>query len=398
MKILIITTRIPYPPFRGDKLKIFNIAKNLTRNNDVKIITFYRFQKQLRDLEHLRKHKILVEGVRLTLFESVLKLFLSVFSNLPFQVAWFRSHKMYSKVFNEVIAGHYDVIYFHLIRSAQFFNSSFKSYGRIFVIDFTDAVSLYLKRFGETEKNIIKRFFIRVEQKRVEKYEKIADEFDSLFICSEIDKQFLQKRDIQADIKILNNGIDTKYFDGIDTDFEKNRIIFTGNMPYRANYDAVLYFVKSIFPLIRAKIPDAKFYIVGQNPPRKIKKLACHNIIVTGFVPDIKLEYLKSAVNVAPMRFGAGTLNKVLESISLGVPVVTTSIAVEGLPDELNKFVFIADSPDQFADRVVEIMKYRNFKNELLIEGKSVIRKLLSWENIVTEFELQLKNKLDGKN
>jgi polysaccharide biosynthesis protein PslH len=161
-------------------------------------------------------------------------------------------------------------------------------------------------------------------------------------------------------------------------------------MPYFANYDAAIYFSEKIFPKILREIPDAKFYIVGQKPPLKIRNLASRNIFVTGFVPDIKAEYIKSAVNVAPMRFGAGTLNKVIESIALGVPVVGTSFAVNGLPKELYKFIFVADDVDKFADQVIAILKNPKIREELMEEGKKTIRNLLSWKNVVNGFESYL--------
>ncbi|HSP89042.1 MAG TPA: glycosyltransferase family 4 protein, partial [Ignavibacteriaceae bacterium] len=191
----------------------------------------------------------------------------------------------------------------------------------------------------------------------------------------------------------FNNGIDVEYFNSDVIDFEKNRIIFTGNMPYYANYDAAIYFSKEIFPLILEKKTDCIFYIVGQKPPNKIKSLASKNIIVTGFVNDIKKEYLKSAVNVAPMRFGAGTLNKVIESIALGVPVVATSMAVEGLPNDLKKYVYIADNPKDFSHHVLEILNKPEMRKNLK-EGQSAIKEMLSWKKIVSKFENDLKEQL----
>lgn len=389
MKILIITPRIPYPPFRGDKLKIYNLAKNLSRNHSVKILTFLRSKKQLNDLKSFSKYGIEIETVNLPVIDSIIKVCFSIFTHFPFQAAWFNSSKMKKRVEEIIINDNYDVVYYHLIRSAQYLteNNSSKT---IKVIDFTDAVSLYLKRFAEVETNPLKKFFIRIEQKRIEKYEKVAEKFHTLFICSEADKKFLIEKGNKANIKILNNGIDVDYFNSEKTEYKRNRIIFTGNMPYYANYDAATYFTKEIFPLIVKKVPDGEFFIVGQKPPKKIQLLASNNVFVTGFVPDIKTEYLKSAVNVAPMRFGAGTLNKVIESIVLGVPVVATSVAIGGLPKVLYKYIFIADNPVKFADEVIKIINNPRIREELMEEGKSVIKEMLSWGKIVNDFESYL--------
>lgn len=393
MKILIITPRIPYPPYRGDKLKIFNISKILVKKNNVHIITFYRNYSDKELIKPLEELGIKVSLIRLTLIESILSALIAVFQAIPFQVAWYKSKRMKKSVEDLLKHNSFDVVYYHLIRSAQYLSENQeKSY--LNVIDFTDAVSLYLSRMVEKEKNIFKKIFIKTELKRIRIYENIAERFDALFICSEIDRKFLIDKGIKQDIQILNNGIDTDYFASEKNDYDFKRIIFTGNMPYYANSDAVIYFTKEILPLITKKDPEVKFYIVGQQPSLMVKQLASENVIVTGYVKDIRAEYLKSAVNVAPMRFGAGTLNKVLESIALGIPVVATSISMLGLPKELAKFVFIADTPKQFANTVLEIINNPSIRNELMVEGKAIIRETLSWNHIVGDFELFLKNKL----
>jgi polysaccharide biosynthesis protein PslH len=396
LKILIITPRIPYPPYRGDKLKIFNISRILAKNNSVHILTFYRNDKDKELIKPIVELGIKVSLVKLTLIGSFINALIAMFQQVPFQVAWYKSKKMQSTIDQYLEIENFNVIYYHLIRTAQFLTSREKR-KHLNIIDFTDAVSLYLSRMLKQEKNLFKKFFIKSELKRINKYENIAEKFDALFICSEIDRKFLINKGLKQDIQILNNGIDTDYFFSEKKDYDKKRIIFTGNMPYYANSDAAIYFTKEILPLIIKQDPEVKFYIVGQHPPFIIRKLASDNIIITGYVKDIKGEYLKSAVNVAPMRFGAGTLNKVLESIAIGVPVVATSISMLGLPKELTKFVFIADSPQQFADTVLEIIHNPSIRNELMKEGQEIIRRALSWNNIVSDFELFLNNKLKQK-
>lgn len=394
MKILIITPRIPYPPFRGDKLKIYNLSRILVKNNEVHLFTFYRKKKDFNDIENLEKLGLKVIAIHFSIFSSLLGLFKALFSNSPFQVNWYHSNKAKKKLEKLQEIEQFDIIYYHLIRTAQYLQVDKKENKPLNVIDLTDAVSLYLNRMLEKERNFLKRIFIRSEFQRINKYEKIIEAFDMVFICSEKDKQFLIEKNISKEINILQNGFDVNYFSPDNHWFDDDRILFTGNMPYYANYDAVIYFTQEIFPLILQKRRTVKFYIVGQNPPRKIRKLQSENIIVTGFVKDIKTEYLKSAVNVAPMRFGAGTLNKVIESLALGVPVVATSIAVGGLPKELSKFVLVADTPIEFADKVISVIENKNIRQTLMSEAKISVKNLLSWEIIVKNFENLLKEKI----
>lgn len=397
MKILIITPRIPYPPYRGDKLKIYNISKVLVKNNDVHLFTFYRNQNDFKDIDALIKLGLKLTTVKLSIIDSIINLFRALFKKIPFQVAWYYSRKAEQKINDLLKDGDFDLVYYHLIRTAQYLPYHKIKPKQLNVIDLTDAVSLYLSRMFEKEKNLIKKTFIKSELKRVTKYEKIIENFDMIFICSEKDKKFLLEKNITKEINILPNGLDISYFSSENGEFDSNRIIFTGNMPYYANSDAVIYFIKEIFPLILNKNSRAKFYIVGQKPPLKIKKLASENVIVTGFVEDIKSEYLKSAVNVAPMRFGAGTLNKIIESLALGVPIVASSIAVGGLPKEFSKYILVADNPTEFAEKVLYVIEHKEVRETIMSEAKNVVRNYLSWEVIVGNFEETVKNKLAEK-
>ncbi len=394
MNILIITPRVPYPPFRGDKLKIFNIGGELLKNNSVTILTFLRNRSQLADIEELKKYNFNILFVKMSLFESCLNAVRSIFTKRPFQVAWYQSRGMQNKVNDLINSGSFDVAYFHLIRTAQYFSEQKEKNSILKVIDFTDAVSLYLNRFHDIEKNPFKKFLLRIEKGRIEKYESVANKFDLVFICSEADREYLRKQGVTANIKILRNGVNIHQFESEKIEYDKNRIIFTGNMPYYANYDAAIYFSKEIFPIVLKEVPEAKFYIVGQNPPYRVRSLASNNIKVTGFVKDIKEEYLKSAINVAPMRFGAGTLNKIIESLVLGIPVIATPIAIEGFPNKLKEMINVASDSREFAKQVIRFLKFPALREEFMELDKSVIKEMLSWENIVSQFENELNEQL----
>ncbi|MBV6421889.1 MAG: hypothetical protein DAHOPDDO_03177 [Ignavibacteriaceae bacterium] len=394
LNILIVTPRIPYPPYRGDKLKIFNLGKQLLKNNSVSIVTFLRSKKQLKEIEELKKYNFNVIHIKISLLESFVNVIRAIFTKMPFQVAWYRSARMKKLVEGLILSGNFDVAYFHLIRTAQYLSKQKSAAPILNVIDFTDAVSLYLNRFYDIEKNPIKKYLLGIEKNRIKNYECVANNFDMVYICSEIDRDYLKDRGVQAKINIMRNGVDVNQFSSEKVNFDKNRIIFTGNMPYYANYDAAIYFSKEIFPLILREVPEAKFFIVGQNPPAKVRSLASQNIIVTGFVEDIKSEYLKSNVNVAPMRFGAGTLNKIIESLVLGVPIIATPIAIEGFPDKLKKMITIASDPEKFAEQVIKYLKLPALREEFMELDKSEIKEILSWHNIVNRFESELKVEL----
>ena len=391
MKILIITPRIPFPPHRGDKLKIFNIVNFFRKNHQVKVVTFSQGSEDAKNAEELKKLDVDVSFVNLPILQSVFSVLFAVFSKTPFQSAYFKSSSMKNLISSEINKEDYDVVYFHLIRSAQYahlFNG--KKIKKI--IDFTDAVSLYLARYIKVIKNPLRKLFFFWELKRIEKYETVGENFDRVYVCSETDRNCLSERINKEKIKIISNGVDLSTFTPVETPKENNRIIFTGNMPYFPNYDAVEHFVKDIFPNVQKEIPDSKFYVVGQKPPKFIKDMENKSIKVTGFVEDIRAEYLKSTVNIAPIRFGAGTLNKIIESLVLGIPVVASSLSVAGMTEDLKKFVLVAENEKDFSEKVISVLKNPEEYSKKLIDSRDEIISILDWNNILSKFENEITN------
>ena len=391
MKILFVTSRIPYPPNRGDKLRIYNVIKGFSENNVVKVLSFVKNQTDKKYLEEFKKEGIQIETVYISKLRSLINLFSVFFSYEPFQVLYYRSKKMRDKISQITSTEKYDVVYFHLFITAQYHNAV--SNNALKILDFTDAASLYLKRYLEFARFGLSKIYFTLDFKRIFQYEQIANNFDTTFVCSPVDKKYLEEKGIR-NIQVFVNGIDTSKFKYEEKQPEKYRIIFTGNLPYFPNQDAVLYFVKEIFPLVLLKNSNAKFYIVGQNPSKEILSLQSNNVIVTGFVEDIKREYLRSAVNIAPVRFGAGTPNKIIEALALGIPTVATRLTVSGFDYEIQKYISIVDTPELFAEKIIEIFNKAIEYKERMKEASEAIVKLLDRRIVVGRIEKYLAEKI----
>lgn len=381
MRILLLTPRLPFPPHRGDKLKIYNLIKRLARTHSIHLICFVQSKRELEHTSDLEPYCDRIDTVLLQPWQSFLQCIKSIFSTTPFQVSYFKSDKMQSLVEGLLKTGEYDIVHTHLIRMAQYVADSELPRK---MLDLTDAISLYLERFLSEENNLLRRIFIKIELKRILKYSKILEQFHTCFVCSEPDRTELNRLVPSAHVKILPNGIDLNYFSlNGDTEYDPYCIVFTGNLTYFPNIDGVLFFMREIFPLIKKELPLAKFFIVGQSPPAKIKAVAREGVVVTGFVEDIRRFYLRSAVTVSPIRFGAGTLNKVLEPLALGVPVVATSVGIEGMDLVPGKDILIADDPASFSECVISILRNRKFRAKLAGQAKSTVRMKYDWDTIV---------------
>jgi hypothetical protein len=158
------------------------------------------------------------------------------------------------------------------------------------ILDLPDAFSLYFKRRSETERPFINRLIDFIEIGRLAKAEQVITRFDKTLVCSVEDQSYLEKLHKTSNVEILLNGVDLETFDvGGGHDYSHNKVLlFTGNMDYAPNVDAVQYFVKEMWPAISIANPNTKFIIAGQRPVDAVKRLANDRIEVTGFIPDLK--------------------------------------------------------------------------------------------------------------
>lgn len=382
MKILFIANRFPYPPFRGDKLKIYNLCKRLSEKNEVHLITFTEQKSDLQYLDKLSPIFKRMEIVHLPKLQSLFYSALGLFQKLPLQVQYFKSNEFASRLKQLLAEEKYDAIHVQHIRMAQY-AIPYKQYFRI--LDLPDAFSLYWQRRKEVPRSLLSRMLDNIESKRVIKYEEyVLNEFNLNLVCSQEDQEFLIKTHHVSNIELLPNGVDTQQFKPGKHDYSHNEtLLFTGNMDYDPNIDAVVYFVDEILPTIVNAFPNVKFVIAGQRPIDKVKALDNgKNVFVTGFIPDLSETYNSASVVVAPLRFGAGTQNKVLEAMSMGIPVVCSNIGFKGLGINDGEGAFMRLGASDFAEQVIKLLSDEALRNTTGKKGIEVIEKSFTWETI----------------
>jgi GT2 family glycosyltransferase/glycosyltransferase involved in cell wall biosynthesis len=208
---------------------------------------------------------------------------------------------------------------------------------------------------------------------------RLARRADLTLVVSPFEKSVIEKECPGIEVRILPTiyPLTENEIPGFE---DRQGIIFIGGFEHSPNVDAVLYFAQEIFPLIRARIPDATFQIVGPDAPPEIQELASPAIQVLGFVPDVDPIFAQARVAVAPIRFGAGVKGKVNQSMALGVPTVVTSVAAEGMHLVHDRDAMIADEPSGFADAVVRLWTSRQLWERLSSNGRTNVRKHFSVE------------------
>lgn len=385
MKILFLANRVPYPPFRGDKLKIFNLAKKLCKTHELHLLTFAQSAEDWTYKEELEKVFKTVEFIGLPKWKSALHCVAGLFDKTPFQVHYFRSNEMKIALEKLMKQEHFDVVHVQHLRMAQYLNSE-NNIPRI--LDLPDAFSLYWKRKQANTKNPFLRYLEKIEQRRVYKYERILASYNLSLVCSREDKDYLEKEHKLSNISLLPNGVDTGNFYPRPHQYGHNyTLLFTGNMDYGPNIDAVIYFTESILPLVQKEYPAVQFVIAGQRPVPKVLELANDKIKVTGFIPNLADKYDEASVVVAPLRFGAGTQNKVLEAMAMGVPVVCSNIGFEGLGIKSGEGAIMQTNPEDFAKSICSLLASENLRKTVGEQGVSVIQNKFSWQIIAKRLE-----------
>jgi sugar transferase (PEP-CTERM/EpsH1 system associated) len=395
LKILFFANRVPYPPYRGDKLKIFNLAKRLKEHHELVLLTFAQTPQDLEYKAELEKVFTEVHFVYLPKWKSVINCLNGIWDPTPFQVLYFRSAEMKRKL-AEVLSQHkFDAVHVQHLRMSPYLRNK-KELPRI--LDLPDAFSLYWARRREAQKNPLKKVFENIEQKRVFKYERVMKDYDLSLVCSEEDLLYLRQQHNIRNIDLLPNGVDLDTFAAREHDYSHNHILlFTGNMDYAPNVDAVGYFAEKILPLVKEKFPQVQFIIAGQRPVKKVMDLASDSIKVTGFIKDLASVYDSASVVVAPLRFGAGTQNKVLEAMAMAVPVVCSNIGFKGLGIESGEGAIMQTEPEAFAESIIALLSSEERRRKVGQKGKEVIHTRFGWNIIAQRLDRYFRHVTGGR-
>jgi glycosyltransferase involved in cell wall biosynthesis len=215
------------------------------------------------------------------------------------------------------------------------------------------------RRHAVTERNPAKRSFYRLEFRKMLRYEQSAiRKFHHIIAVSEHDRRLMGQWTDSARISVVATGVDLQqYCPALPSVAVEPLVLFVGAMDWEPNVDAVEYFCRDIWPLIQAKVPAARFRIVGRNPVRRVQRLASNSVEVAGQVLSVVDHLRESAIVVVPLRVGGGTRLKIYEAMATGKAVVSTSVGAEGLDVHPGQDIVFADDPVAFAGAVTMLLE-----------------------------------------
>lgn len=415
MRILVLTPRYPYPLIGGDKIRLYYIARGLKEaGHELSLLSFVESERDAD--EHGRKKLGSIFGsvrtVRLPKWRSYLNVLLGLLSGASLQTLYYRSGKMQALVDQELGSGRYDAVLVHLTRMAPYVIdperpvlSGVEASRRIGknrvrkVLEMTDALSLNYARSREQGSRGFLGKVYRVEEARAMEYEReCVEKFDLSVVVSSIDRDYLIRGIGGAAAKkvlVMPHGISDELFNVSRGNLDPDLIVFIGNLRTHQNNDAVLYFVRDIYPLIRAGRPQARLRIVGANPSALVMRLHGKNgVEVTEKVPNIAEHVLSASLSVCPVRIGAGVQGKVLESMAMGIPVLTTPTGVEGIDGAVaGEHLLVARNPREFADTVLRLMDDSVFRETLAKNGRALAEERYRYSEIGKKYAETVFNK-----
>jgi glycosyltransferase involved in cell wall biosynthesis len=337
-------------------------------------------------LQHIESWGVPVEAFTVSRVRSLLNCVRAVPTHLPLQAVYSYNPGMANRLAQLDRSGDFDVIHVEHLRASRLTSTAPKT---PVIYDSVDCISLLFEQASATSPQLRSRLMAKMDLARTRRYEaQLLTRYDHIVITSKRDRQALQdlaKQDMSnagplAPITVVGNGVDLTYFRNTTDQRDKQTIIFTGKMSYHANVTAVLHFVKHILPGISRERPETRFVIAGKDPPDSIRRLTKDaRITVTGYVEDLRPYLSRATVAVCPIRYSVGVQNKVLEAMAVGTPVVTTPDGCAALEVTSGKELLIAESPAQFADAVLAVLREPTLASQLSSQGRAHVERCHTW-------------------
>ena len=427
MRILFLTPQLPYPPHQGTTIRNYNLIANLAPRHEIHLLSFARSQDEIARATPLHQYCQSIEAV-LAYRRSPLKRFLSLFlSPLPDMALRLPSAEFRTKLKACLERERFDVIQVEGIEMTYPWMLEVRNWKLdyetelpasnlqrptsnvqypISIFDDHNAEYVLQQRAFETDVRQPRRWvaalYSLIQWKKLRRYETMICRLaGGVVAVSETDKAALQRLVPGLEVTVVPNAVDVDYYTSTDirpSPLPPRSLIFTGKMDFRPNVDAVLWFCQEVLPLVRRKLPDVRFYIVGQSPHRRVLRLADDPAVtITGYVDDARSYIASACVYVVPLRIGGGTRLKVLEAMAMGKPIVSTSLGCEGFEGLVpGRELSLADTPEEFAQRVIELLDDASRRERLGRAARRFVEERYDWRLIVPRLEqVYEKQKLD---
>jgi len=408
LAVAVVYSRTPLPMRRADQLTVAHLLAYLAeRGHHVDLFTLATGAKAGRaEKAWLERHCRSVSMVRHGRLRMLTGLFWALVRGLPLQVGIFRNPRLTASFNSASRRTRYDVVYTYYLRSAEVTRrmDGREEGGPLTVLAMQLSQALNTARILENATSLWTRLLYRYEAPAVARYEaSVWRDFDQTVLIGEQDVAAVNAAAAAHGMSAIDNfflcahGTDLQRFRPRPEAVVPGRVVFSGVMRTPTNAQAVLWFVKHVWPAVRRRVPGASFWIVGREPGPEVRRLQAEaGVIVTGTVPDPAEEIAKAQVCVNPMLAGGGMQNKLLEYLASGKPTVATNVANEGI-NAPRDCVRLADTAEDFAAAVSELLEDPAEAGGLGERARRFVEATWSWEAQFLHLEEQIEAALSER-
>lgn len=378
MRILFLSQRVPYPPNRGDKITTWRLIERMRRKHEVVVVALAHDEADAqgaRDLTELG-----VETHAFPIHPSTKKL-LSLpllLTSKPMTLGVFGSRALQACV--DQLAPSCQLAYAYSSSMAAFLERH-THFPR--VMHFAELDSDKWRQYAERTRWPASWVYAREHRTLLAFERRIAHAFDESVLCTPLEQDVFERAIPGPSSMVLRNGVDLEYYQPRPETAEPRHIVFTGVMDYLPNIDGCEHFVQDVLPLVRAEFPDTRFTIVGSKPTAEVQALADgEGIEVTGFVDDTRDWIGRACLSVAPLRIARGIQNKVLEALAMGLPVVGTTSATQGIEGRPGHDFLLADSAEDQARAICALFADEDELRAQGARGRAFVEQHYDWERV----------------
>jgi polysaccharide biosynthesis protein PslH len=378
MNILFVCHRFPFPPTRGGKIRPFQMIRHLSQSHSVTVASLAHTQQELEEGAGLKQHcqeviaEVLPSSVR---WKNALA---ALPTRTPSSAAYFWSPKLHERIQQAARNKKFHVVMVHCAFVARYVKDIPCDFR---LLDYGDLDS------GKWLEYSMQRAFpfstgYKLEARKLRKYEKaLASQFDHCTFTARGELEEFLGWELKAPVSLIPNGVDADYFCRLsERPAQAATVVFLGRMDYFPNIQGIIDFAHNVFPRIRSKFPAARLRIIGSNPVREVRELSTEpGIEVTGSVPDVRPCLADAAVAVAPLKIARGTQNKILECMSMGIPVVSSPQAARGVQATPGEHLLVGNDHSDFAAQVLKLLADSELRDRIAASARQQLRNGHSW-------------------
>jgi glycosyltransferase involved in cell wall biosynthesis len=390
MKILFITPKIPYPAVDGHTKSMWGVIKYLSLLGHKIDLVCYKQNVNPEPLKSEIEKFAELNVLDVHTKNSLVGALKNMFSPFPYNLYKYKRKELAKFLEDYLQNNKVDII--HVTNSHMgWVIDIIRKLTKVPVILRQENLELMImKRFYETQKNPLLKLYAFIQYKKFLEYEpRLCSKFDKCIMMSDEDEKQLKILNPNVKSIVIPLGIEKELLSISKGEPQPFSLVHIGSLQWYPNREGLDWFLNDIFPEVLKKYPHAKLYLYGGGVPQNfhLPENIKQNVIVKGFVEDIWKELKDKSLAVIPLRIGSGIRVKIMEMLAVGINIITTSLGKEGLEVEDGKELLVADSPGEFAEKIINFFENKFDSSQMSSTGRSFIEKKYLWENISQKFE-----------